>query len=174
MPNFYVYLMSSLPFLKYGERSPFSFDHLLDICKGLIPEEDIGIIGMLKTSGLYDYAGDQDTLRRWKNFEISLKNELVKIRAGRRHVDPLPYLRATAQSDISINHIAINAHRAANPLESQNVLDQGRWHALDELLLGHYFDVDSLIVYACKLLILERHDRIRSANNMAIVEKALA
>jgi len=166
--------MSSLPFLRYGEKSPFSFDHFLGMCKDLIPDEDLGVIYMLGTSAIYDYDGDQGTLKKWRNFEMSLRNELVKIRTSRRHIDPEPYLRITGESDISINHIAINAHRAITPLESEKVLDQARWHALEELSFGHYFDIASLIIYGCKLMILEKQDRIRLANNMATVEKVLA
>ena len=48
-----------------------------------------------------------------------------------------------------------------------------RWKALEELALGHYFDVGVLITYAYKLMILQRWENIRSAEGMILLEQAL-
>lgn len=173
MPNYYTYLISSLPLLRYGEKSPISFDRLASLCADLIPEEDAGLVGTIRDSEVYEYSGRQQTMQRWHNYEVSLRNELVKIRASRKHLDPAIFLRSGGESDISINHTAINAHRAVNPLESEKVLDQARWQALDEFSLGHYFDIDLLVTYTCKLKILEKWDRIKAANNAVTIEKVL-
>jgi hypothetical protein len=105
---------------------------------------------------------------------MALKNELVRVRSARKRIDPAKYLRQGADSAINTNHIAINACRAPNPLESEKLLDGGRWHALDELVAGHWFDLDSLLVYALKLSILEKWDRISSSDAVAALESALA
>lgn len=42
----------------------------------------------------------------------------------------------------------------------EKILDEARWQVLDDLGFGHYFDMDSLILYAYKLKILERWEKI--------------
>ena len=44
---------------------------------------------------------------------------------------------------------------------------------MDELATGHYFDLDFLISYALKLLILERWERINSADKPRLLEEVL-
>lgn len=173
MSGYYVYLISSLPMLHFGTKAPFSSDRFRQMCRGLISEEDMAIVEAASRDDIYNYRGAQQTLRRFRNFEVALRNELVKIRASRRHTDPLKYMRDDGQTDISMNHIAINAYRAATMLESEKMLDQARWHALDELTIGRYFDIDVLVAYTIKLSILERWDRIHGANAPAMLETVL-
>jgi len=174
MQNYYAYLISSLPFLKYGEKSPLSFDRFLSLCDGFIPEEDMRLIESIKGGPVFDYTGGQATMRKLRNYEICLRNDIVKTRASRKRIDPAPYLRAVEGDTCYSDHTVINAQRAANPLESAKVLDQARWQVLDELSIGHYFDIDILIAYAFKLKILERWDVIHKDNNISTLEKVLA
>jgi hypothetical protein len=58
-------------------------------------------------------------------------------------------------------------------LDAEKILDETRWKVLDELATGHYFDLDLLITYAYKLLILQRWESIRSADGMILLEQAL-
>jgi hypothetical protein len=53
------------------------------------------------------------------------------------------------------------------------MLDEARWRMLEELCVGHYFDLDFLIIYALKLLILERWQRIRTADGGRLLEEVL-
>ena len=62
------------------------------------------------------------------------------------------------------------AYRTPSVIEAERAIDQERWRALDDIALGHYFDIDALIVYAYKLKILERWETIRVADK----KKALA
>jgi len=58
--------------------------------------------------------------------------------------------------------------------EAEKSLDEARWKFLDELSFGHYFDLDILIVYVLKLLLLERWGKINTADKTKILEGALA
>lgn len=157
--------------LHFGAKPPFAFERFLEICKDKIQEADIDLLRLAQES--YTYDGSQPTLKKWRAFEIALRNELVKIRASRKHIDSLQYLRGDEYIEPYIAHIAMNAHRTLSILEAEKLLDQERWHALDELAVGHYFDLDSLIVYALKLLILERWQRINSADKPRLLREAL-
>ena len=171
MPDFYVYLISSLPMLHFGAKPPFTFAKFLEICQDKIPKSDAGIIKSL-TEG-YDSEFSHPALKRWRDFDTALRNELVKIRASRRHVDYLKYVRGDEYIEPYVIHIAMSAYRTPSILEAERSLDRERWRILDELAVGHYFDLDFLIVYALKLLILERWERINSADKSRLLEEVL-
>ena len=170
----YIYLISSLPMLHFGTKPPFSFARFVSMCHSLIPDEDIDMIKTITLDGAYSYKGEQPTLRKWRSFDTALRNELVRIRAGRKHIDPSKFLRGEDEAEISINHIAINAVRNPSILEGERMLDQARWHTLDEFSIGHYFDIDILIIYAIKLLMLEKWERMASSDKLKLVEEAVA
>lgn len=171
MPSYYIYLLASLPMLHFGNKPPFSFERFLEICKDKISEDDINLIKLIRED--YACAGLQPTLKKWHVFDTALRNELVKIRAGRKHLDPLKYTRGEDYIEAYISHIAMNAHRNPSILEAERALDQDRWRKLDELAVGRYFDLDVLIVYALKLLILERWERINSADKSLLLKEVL-
>lgn len=173
MAVYYTYLISSLPMLHFGMKPPFSFEKFISICSKFIPEEDAEILNSIPKIQLSLYAGRQPSLRLWQGFEVALRNELVKIRSTHKRIDPLEFMRQTNYTDFSLVHIAMNAHRNPSILEGEKILDQQRWHFLDGLSFGHYFDLDILIVYALKLLILERWEKINTADKTKVLEETL-
>lgn len=156
--------------LNFGARPPFDFKRFIGICRGLMPDAEIEMLEAIP--GGY-VAREQPTFRKWRAFDAALRNELVKIRASRKHLDPLKYMRPDGFIEPRIIHIAMNAHRSASLLEAEKMLDQERWQMLEELSAGHYFDIDFLVIYAQKLLILERWERIRSADKQRLLAEAL-
>lgn len=173
MPGYYTYLISSLPMLNFGAKPPFSFEQFLKICQRVISQSDIDILKKTSIIGEYSYQSNQPTLKRWRAFDTVLRNELAKIRAARKRVDPLKYLRGDEYADSSVTRIALNAHRNPSILEAERMLDQERWHVLEEGACWHYFDIDFLIVYAHKLLILERWEKIDTADKTQRLEEVL-
>lgn len=171
MPDFYVYLISSLPMLHFQAKPPLSFAQFIEICKDKISASEIQLIESLGRGRVFDFL--HPALKKWCAFDIALRNELVKIRASRKHIDPLKYLRGDGYTGADIAHIAMSAYRMPSILESEKFLDEERWRRLDELAVGHYFDLDFLIVYALKLLILERWERIGSADKPALLKEVL-
>lgn len=175
MPSFYTYLISSLPMLVFGMKPPMTTERLLTSCRGLIPDEDIATVrsALDAGAGICLTAGNE-TLRRWAAFETMVRNELVKIRASRQRIDPAKYLRHDGcPESLYAGHIAINAYRKPSILEAERSLDLERWHELDELAFGHYFDIDTLIVYANKLKILEKWEKVQTAEKRRLLEEAL-
>jgi len=172
-PGYYIYLISSLPALQFGEKAPFSFREFLEKCKGLIPQKDIGIIKSATFIEESPYDETRPILRKWRAFDAALRNELVKIRASRKHVDPNAYLRRDGYADPSVANVAMNAYKNPSMLESEEILDRVRWWVLDEITIGHYFDTDFLITYGHKLLILEKWDKIRVADKTKTLEEVL-
>ncbi len=178
MAQFYIYLISSLPSLHYGARPPFSFDKFLENCSGLIPEEELDVLKSLPHAHLngFAYSGARETIENWYIFETNLRNELVRLRASRKKADPAHYLRREQYAEPSLVHLAQAASRASSSLllDAEKMLDEERWRYLDELSTGHYFDLDFLITYAGKLLILERWHKIASQDKHKLLEEALS
>jgi hypothetical protein len=174
MANFYAYLISSLPMLHFGMKPPFSFEQFLDACRGFMPEKDYQVLSTLPQPEKYsDDARLHPVVGRWIQFDSALRNELVKIRAGRKHVDPAVYVRQEGYTGPSLAPFASAANMDPSLLEGEKSLDETRWRMLDELAIAHYFDLDVLITYAYKLLILQRWENIRSADRKILLEEAL-
>ena len=86
MSGYYIYLISSLPMLHFGLKPPISFERFIRLCQGLLSEEDIEILKVCAQQNIHDYKTGQPTLNKWRVFDTALRNELVKIRAGRKKV----------------------------------------------------------------------------------------
>jgi len=171
MAGYYIYLISSLPMLNFAARPPVSLERFMGLCREWLSEDDNRVIASCLGPDIHDSKIIQPTLDKWKAFDLALRNELVKIRAQRKKIDPAKYLRRDGFSEPYISHLALNAHRNPSLLESERILDGERWRFLDELAQGHYFDIDSLVVYALKLLILERWDKIQGADKQYLLQE---
>jgi len=158
--------------LHFSAPPPFAFDKFLSGCEELIGPQEAAIIRCLREPGTA--AAARPIIAKWIDFETMLRNELVKIRAGRKKIEPAKYLRPDGYSGPTLYHVALAAHRNPSPLEGEKILDRERWNFLDELCIGHYFDLDFLIIYAYKLLILERWERINAADKLKLLEVALS
>jgi len=174
MADFYPYVIASLPMLHFGTKPPLSFERFLEACRQFIPKEDFHLLRALPQPEQYFTEGQrQQTIRKWIGFDAALRNELVKIRAGRKHVDPATYLRPGGSGGSSFAPAVMAANIPPSLLDAEKTLDEVRWKALEDLETGHYFDLDFLITYAYKLLILERWENIRSADPTILLEQAL-
>lgn len=174
MADFYPYLVSSLPMLHPGMKPPFSYGKFLELCRQFVPEPDYRILRGLPMPPVY--PGDEKavgTVRGWVGYDTALRNELVKIRARKIHAEPSAYLRPGAFSSSSAAAAAQAAIGSPSILDTEKILDEARWKALDDLGTGHHFDLDQLITYAYKLLILIRWEEFRNADAAGALEKVL-
>jgi len=174
MPSYYTYFISSLPMLQFGNPPGLTLNDFLSRCVEFIPGRDAALIKeALSPDGYALNAFGPVTLLKWREFDLALRNELVKARALRKKVDPAGFLRNDTHFDMNITHIAQAALRHTSILEAERYLDLERWKALDEISRGHYFDLDFLLVYGLKLAILERWVKIESADKAQLAAKVL-
>ena len=175
MPAYYTYFIATLPTLSFREKPPFSYAEFLNKGREFISAQDLEA---LKKIPSWDERAGRDTssdvLKRWHDFDILLRNALVKLRASRKHKEADKYLRPQKE-EISpyTAHIALSAHKNPSLLEAEISLDEVRWRFLDDLSFGHYFDRDFLMVYGLKLLILERWERIKTLPREVVLEELL-
>jgi len=174
MADFYPYLIASLPLLHFGMKPPFSFERFLEVCYPFIPKKDVQLLRSLPQPEQYSEKGTKHpVILKWIEFDIALRNELVRIRAVKKHREPVMYLRPDSFRVSSPAPAIMAATTNTSVLDAEKTLDETRWKVLDELATGHYFDLAVLITYAYKLLILQRWENIRSADGTILLEQAL-
>jgi hypothetical protein len=173
--SFYVYILSSLPTLHFEGILPFSLEKFIQLCTEMIPEKDLKILQISAAIGSdFSYSGHSELLKKWCVFNVALNNEIAKVRASRKHLDPGKFLRPDGYLSADVFHIVASASRNPSLLEGEKMLDQARWHYLDELAVGHFFDLDLLLIYLQKLLILKRWNKINAADKQELLKTVSA
>jgi len=174
MADFYPYLIASLPMLHFGMKPPFSFERLLEVCCPFIPDKDFQLLRTLPLPEHYFENGNRHkVIRKWIEFDGNIRNELARMRAIKKHLEPAKFQRPDGYSGPPLTSVITGANITATVLETEKTLDEIRWKALDELATGHYFDLPVLITYSYKLLILQRWENIRSADKTMLIKRAL-
>ena len=174
MASYYTYLISSLPMLHFGMKPPFTKQGFLETCSRLISGEDVKELCMAADT-LKIYKECRNKLySRWAEFEISLRNEIVRTISARRHTEAEKFIRPGGYRDVYFTHLVLAAHRAIPVIEGEKIIDKARWDFLEEASIGHYFDLDFLISYALKLNILHRWEKIRSSEKQKLLDSVLA
>jgi len=175
MPSYYIYLITSLPFLYFGAKPPLSLEEFFEACAGNIKDSDL--VKIKEAIEGPDYRAGLDApqiLKKWGAFNLALRTELAHLRAARKKVDPSKYASPGIFIPSLTAHIAALAFRNRNIIEAEKALDLARWNFLDEALLGHYFDIDFLIAYALKLRMLTRWDKVNNADKEALLKESLS
>ena len=175
MTQFYAYFISSLPMLHFARRPPFSFERFLESAGTLIGDKDRVFLENLPAH--VDECGPKaanSTVKAWLDFDTALRNELARIRSHSKKIEAERFLRPDSGHAADIAFVAASAHRHPHILEAEGILDEARWAKLDELSFGHYFDLDALIIYAYKLKILERWEKINTADKERLMDYAEA
>jgi len=162
MGRIYYYFAASLPMLHFDGPPPFSVGKFLEESGRLLAPPDHEQIRLTLSA-----EGEPENPRHpfgaaWQDFERRLRNELVCDRAAALNKDPDDFFRGERGADHLIRQAVMDAIKSSDPLEAEKILDRARWQKLDEMLLGHYFDLEFLIAYAVKLSILERYRKIGS------------
>ncbi len=174
MADVYPYLIASLPMLHFLSKPPFSSDRFLELCCPLIPERDGQVLRSLPHPEDYGKEGScRPMIRQWVAFDTAIRNDLLKMRAARKRLEPGTYLRPGVSPASPAPPAGMAAIMSAPLLDAEKELDEIRWKVLDDLSTGHYFDLDFLVTYALKLRILERWDRIWHADGLALLREAL-
>lgn len=173
MPSFYVYLISSLPALTFGMKPLFSLEGFFEKCQGLIPDRDIILLKEAVSGSEKKLKRLPAVVKQWRDFDGALRNELVRPRAVRKKADASQYLRQQSFLEQHVIHTALAAYRNPSILDAERYLDTERWRFLDGLQSGHIFDWEFLIIYALKLIILERWEEINTADKGRLTEALL-
>jgi hypothetical protein len=172
MGSAYYYFVASLPHLEFGNPPILSLQTFLSDCERLISPEDYTQIQ--KALGVDEGEAapmSNPTTKSWQQFMNALRNQSAWTRATRAQKDPQPYLKGERAFEADIVQAISAAEKNPNPLEGELLIDRLRWQKLDELCCGHFFDLEALIIYALRLKILDRFEKMDSVRGQQIFEE---
>lgn len=158
----YYFLVASLPLLSYEEREAMEPAEFLTMLEDHLTEPDLALVRSATIDApLEATAPSGTTAQRWIVFERGLRNLLVRMRAGTKNVDPEQYIRLDETDHdntepLEIGEAAREAFSQESPLSGEDTLNRARWTFLDDLEVGHYFDLDRIVIYYLRLQLLAR------------------
>jgi hypothetical protein len=151
----YYYTSATLPMLFYDNSLTVTREGFLDICQRTMRDGDFKAI---EDCSLGNIEGNSSGFAlRYKQWEIALKNALVKLRAKEQGLDEKEFLREGGEG-FGVDEIASGAVKIDSPLEAEHFLNRARWKHVEELMSGHIMNLEYLQGYFIQLQILERKE----------------
>ena len=170
MGSHYYYLVSQLPYLVFGQIPPMSSEAFKELARNLLTKEDAKLLDLLSLDPQPpipdaegpSYAEKVKTSKSafidgWREWERVLRLNLAKQRALKLKWDTADMVEAPASPADAVTTAVKAVAVTDSPIEGENVLDRGRWNAIEELHAGDFFDRNTIFVYLLKLYILERN-----------------
>ena len=171
MGHAYYYLVASLSPLYFEGKMPMSVDAFLQECRRLLSEDDLAAMERLLTQEEAGLQAHDVLLRSWADFSHNLRNELVWWRANLLHKDPSRYLRGERPSDPSLTAHVQPALKLDDLAEAGRLFNKTKWQFLDDLVLGHYFDIEFLFMYGLKLKMLQQYQEYISSKGREVFQE---
>jgi hypothetical protein len=150
----YYYLVAALPRLVLGERPPLSPEAFIRQVEDLMDPRDL--LELKKILDHRAHEGQSDFARSWHAMDTQMRNGIVRIRARRLGIDPLPYLRSHPDFRVYIEQAVTRAMEASSPLETERELDRIRWRWLEESASPDPFGLPAVLSFAARLQIAGR------------------
>ena len=155
MSNYY-YFASTLPLLFFHHgQPPLSYSSFIQDCQRLVDTSDLMQIRWARLNAAQFFPNAISTLQKWQRADFALRNELVKIRAKNLSLDPQPFLHPESIDPSWVNPLK-ESIEDFSPLRAEMHIMEFQWKILDELGVGHQFDLHFLVIYALKLQLLQR------------------
>ncbi|HPQ42163.1 MAG TPA: DUF2764 family protein [bacterium] len=154
------YLVSSLPYLRFGEPAPLDSGLFFNMCRGFVSDSQLDRLQTLTLEPQEPPCCDAASA--WNQFETDLRNWTVRLRGQALRVDAERFLRPEGDLSAAMELQVTEALDQRTPVETEKRLDEMRWQTLENLRVGHDYDFEGLVVYRLKLAILEKwadHDR---------------
>ena len=141
--------------LFYKEDLPISRQAFLEMCGIELVDDDYRLIENASIRSLDGVGPTCRALDAWREWEGTLRNELVNVRAQTKGYEAEKYLREGPEA-FGVERTAREAAGDSSPLAAEHTMNRARWSFLDELEVGHHFDMEKLVIYFLKFQILER------------------
>lgn len=161
----YYYVSASLPMLTSSDQeSPMSEAEMLDVCQRYLSDSDFS--HLLESSLDPESPESYGICSVYRQWERSLRNDLVSLRAAEQNLNPEDYSRESVPV-MGTSAVATEAMSKNTPLEAELYLDACRWSVIDDLAVGHFFDIEFLQSYKMKLQILDRRSKFDEERGFA-------
>ena len=159
--------------LDFDTKPPLTTADFLQDCGRLLSENDAADMRLALSDISRPERVSNRLLKNWIEFNRRFRNEIAWFRAIGANKEPAGYTRGDRYVEPFLVDKVIEASRASDPLAGEKVIDRTRWQKLDELALGHYFDLEFLITYGLKLKILERYEIVNSPKGQEMLKAYL-
>jgi hypothetical protein len=141
----YYYLIAQLPVLYFERQPALTIEQFLNEAGKWLSPDDLKQLGQVELAATEIRKDDPAIIKQIKDFELSLRQELVNWRTAQKK-----------NQDYKIAALPANLVREGDPLTVEKNLLLWRWQYLETLEFGHYFDLDFLFLYYLRLQILQR------------------
>jgi len=141
----YYYLMAQLPLLSFDSAPDLAVEALLEEAEKWVPESDFALLREIEADGIAGVRGLPGALWPMVEFEIQVREDVGRWRQAQR-----------AGEDYRPRAVDRSLLEEGTPLDVERSLLQLRWSVLDDIGAEHHFDLESVIIYLCKLLIVRR------------------
>ena len=149
----YYALISSLPMLTLENDTGMTVERFLSACQSFVNKAEFRILEELTLDSPPESFGKTSFAGRYAAWEASLRNAIVRARAGKAGADPAAYLNRDAEVEADAERAVNTAWAAGNPLEREFILDRARWTKIEELESGKPFSFEKICAYKLKLLV---------------------
>ncbi len=166
----YWYLISSLPYLRFGEKPSMTAEAFRAACAGwLADDERVQVDAVLE--------GREPVLTgcaaAWWNGEVQLRDAVVRVRAKNRAADASPFIQPYDGFSATIEKAVTDAFTRPDPLEQEMELDRARWMLVDELAVTAPFSFAAILAFAVKVRISERWASMDDESGKVKVEELI-
>ncbi len=146
------YLVSSLPYLHFGEKPEMDVAAFRAACIGHVSVDE----GLSIEAILDNREPPVGAASAWWNGEVQLRNAVVRIRAKRHCVNEGHWLRPYTGFSGMIEEMVTDAFSRPNPLEQEMTFDRVRWILAEEMAsLTNPFGLSVILAFAVKVRIAE-------------------
>lgn len=163
----YEYLMASLPLLAIGKDIPMSSADFFAYCEPMLNGKDSRGLKAAMDGRLSEV--DHPGVKQYWAAETQLRDAVARIRAAKAGTDPAPYLKAFPGWDSLAEKTAADAMSAANPLDRELIIDNYRWHVLEDLAALDAFGMVAVYSYGLRLQIAEKWLKLDESQGEAAV-----
>jgi len=154
----YYYFVAQLPLLTFGQEHYVTREYFLDQSKKWLSDKDFAIISDVSIDDFYSKENDNKVLTKYKNFEKTLREEIFIFRKNDKR-------GGTFSSNLKLNL------DEGTPLEIEKRLLFLRWEFIESLRVGHFFDLEILIIYFLKIQVLERLFTFNKEKGIVVFDK---
>ncbi len=170
----YYYTIATLPFFSYDTAPSVTVDDFLARAKEAMTSPAYAVLTAARLDISDQKVKDLPSfIKPWYRFELSLRNALVKMRAPGLGRESALFLRE-GEEETGVEEIIREVSSQSTPLLAEDVLNRARWRKLDELEVGHYFDLQRMMILYLKVQLLERKHCFGEETGTAEFEKIYA
>ena len=155
-----------MPYLKFDEKPYTTSEKYISDCAMWLNDGDLESLKGLSLNEPFSKSSKLTIQKKWREFEINLRNELLYLRLKDKDENISKFKRHSKELAGSACNLKIKAAFSdSSPYGAERKLMQARWEFLDSLEEDDYFGFTNVAVYYLKLKLLERFLSLNKQND---------